>query len=292
MRYLYVLALMAAVAAGALCLEFVFRVTGSSWSIYDRTSAGLVALYVLALILVGLFMRFFAPIDALQYHRLYLARWRVAARGFVTMFAFSSLFVLAFYAVLALHGEVAWSQHARQHVNPADLSQFIVGILVACLLATTEEILFRGFVLNYLRWNASRRVTFGAILCSSLIFASVHNIEDPLAWFTADLFPLFVGLLILGVVLAIIYLETGSLWCSIGFHAGLVAFGEVFLGTGFITIDFKPWWMGGTGDLRTAPLVWVLFIVMAILVIVARKWLYRHLAVERPFVGMPQIARS
>jgi membrane protease YdiL (CAAX protease family) len=111
-----------------------------------------------------------------------------------------------------------------------------------------------------------------------------HNLSDPSAWLTAEEIPLFVGLFLLGVLLAVAYLVTKSLWCPIGLHAALVAFNSAILETNVLAIDLSPWWLGASDDVRKAPLVWLSFIIASCLLMASRRWLNR-LAIETPFVG-------
>ncbi len=40
------------------------------------------------------------------------------------------------------------------------------------VLATSEELIFRSFVVRYLRWNTSAGVTIAAVIVGSAIFSS------------------------------------------------------------------------------------------------------------------------
>lgn len=75
--------------------------------------------------------------------------------------------------------------------------------------ATTEELIFRGFVFqNLFRKNNSNTV----IIASSLLFATVHFGAMPF-----DLI-LFINIFLAGILLCAMYVKTKSLWLSISFH--------------------------------------------------------------------------
>jgi hypothetical protein len=112
-------------------------------------------------------------------------------------------------------------------------------LFVALLVATIEEILFRGALFGSLR----RQYRFWpAALISSGFYALVHFFQQPtgpetVEWFSglttlgqmlrgfADwqtLFPGFLNLGLIGVILALGFERTGSLLFSIAFHASLI----------------------------------------------------------------------
>jgi membrane protease YdiL (CAAX protease family) len=292
LRYLNLAILIVVFAGAAAMLELAFETGGGSLSIYRQRGAGLVILYLLGLLLLGVFVSMAAPIGFGSYAKLYWANKRTAAIGFLAVFLMASTALLVFYAVLASVGQLSWSAEAWQRVAPRLPTLLAVGLLSAWLVAISEEIVFRGVLLSYLRWNGSSAVTIAAITVSALLFAIAHNIRDPLAWLTPSEIPLFIGLVLLAVLLGVTYVVTRSLWCSIGLHSGLLAIGRVLPRGDMIVIDFEPWWLGGTGDfgmggdLRRAPIVWAIFIAMTIVALAARRWLAERFAIE-PFVGMP-----
>jgi len=280
MRYVYLAFMIGAIAAAAAGLEFIFEISGGSLSIHRMSGAGLVILYALILLLLLLFMTVFSPISAASYVRLYWARRLRAASGFFVMFCFGAVGVLILYATLAMAGQLTWSADGWRHIAP-------LGVLTGCAVAITEEIVFRGFVLSFLRWSERTAVTVSAVLFSAFFFAVVHDFADPLNWLTASAFPLFVGLFLIGILLAVTYVVTGSLWCAIGLHAALLVTGRVLPRRDTIVIDYEPWWLGsGAGDLRMAPVVWVFFILVTIVIYAIRSPLRHWLSVES-FVGMP-----
>ena len=117
----------------------------------------------------------------------------------------------------------------------------IIYLFEACLIGLFEETLLRGIILRGLLKDLSRSVS---IISASLFYALLHffsfkvNItvgNHPFAGFTTlagffsphlldiqMILPFIIGLFLLGVVLSLAYLHTGSLYLSIGLHAGLV----------------------------------------------------------------------
>ena len=148
-------------------------------------------------------------------------RWRAAfglgARGAGRLLALgaglylASLPLVMFYAFLwrALLSRMGVDLETQPVVelmagdNPWALRAYLValGTLVA---PVAEEVLFRGIALPLLakRWGAG-----AAVVVTSLVFASLH-------FNAASFAPLFV----LGLVLALAYVYSGSLWTSIAIH--------------------------------------------------------------------------
>jgi uncharacterized protein len=113
------------------------------------------------------------------------------------------------------------------------------GILTAIGVAVLEEVLFRGGIFGGLRrvfrWQL-------ALLSSSAIYALMHFLEDTkflgeVRWWSGlELIPQmfagsaslneaaarFTNLALVGILLGLAYQRTGSLWFSIGLHAGWI----------------------------------------------------------------------
>lgn len=128
----------------------------------------------------------------------------------------------------------------------------------AAFIGVFEEVFFRGFVLQgFLRFQ--RR--WVAVISSSLFYAVTHFLHpknfvvegevsllfslksllrflDPLMT-PEKIFPYFLGLFLLGMVLAYAYLKTGRLWFSIALHGTWVYL--IKMDSGFI----RPTYLGG-----------------------------------------------
>lgn len=82
-------------------------------------------------------------------------------------------------------------------------------ILLFALVAITEEVFCRGYLLNNLLEKMPRNV---AIIVSSLIFSLMH-VWNPHFGLIG-----FINIFLSGVLMARIYLNTGDLWAPIGLH--------------------------------------------------------------------------
>src|SRR5690606_5300440 len=114
------------------------------------------------------------------------------------------------YVIVGMLGGVQVSQEAVAQLTWKILERTIIAMFIVVILATTEELIFRVFLMRYLRWSAAPAVTIGAVLFSSLVFATSHNLTDPLAWLSPSEHPLFIGLFLLGILLCTAYIASGS----------------------------------------------------------------------------------
>jgi len=145
----------------------------------------------------------------------------------------------------------------------------------AAVVATIEEILFRGGVFGGLRrmfyWPL-------ALVLSSLIYALVHflqraDLTGAIAWHSGlellprmlggfanvhALVPGFFSLTLAGVLLGLAYQRTGNLYFSIGLHAGWIFWLKIF---GAFTVDVPQTaaWFWGTGKMIDG---WLAFLVL------------------------------
>jgi membrane protease YdiL (CAAX protease family) len=192
-------------------------------------------------------------------------RWKRIFAGFAVTLTVSFLAAAAVENLVLilvgtpLYSSAVWQSLSWKRVTISDPSW--VGVI---LVATVEELIFRGVLFNYLLYGTSRWRVARATLISSVIFALVHNLRDPLSWFTVDKAPLLLGLTLLGMLLAIAYVTTGSLACSAGIHTGLAWIGLLNGRTHLDGLLRGSWLMGASKDLRTAPVVWALFIVLMV----------------------------
>ena len=124
---------------------------------------------------------------------------------------------LSFTAVLLVGGAAvltgnrvwegfAWSEAARP-------------VAVGAAVGIFEELFFRGVIFGALRrdWGVAR-----ALWASSLIYAALHFWSAPPKEM-AGVLPALVSLTGLGALLAWCYVRSGSLYLSVGVHAGAVA---------------------------------------------------------------------
>ena len=163
----------------------------------------------------------------------------------------------------------------------------------AVVVATIEEVLFRGALFGALR--AAQSVTV-AIIVSSAVYAIVHFFERPPAPETVDwssgfttlgrmlagfkdaerLVPAFFTLLMAGIILAMAYQYTGTLYFSIGLHAGWIFWLKIYRAT--TTPDLRAhasFW--GTGKLIDG---WLAVAVMGMLLMGLQVWRRRYIRVD------------
>jgi membrane protease YdiL (CAAX protease family) len=284
MRYLYICLFLVFLPIPLALLEGLYRVTGSGLSIFDTRGFGQVSMLFTVILMVFGYVTLIAKDSVRDFFMLYLRNWRTALRGFLVMLAIAWAIVIAAYVLMGLLGYVHWSMDAWNEMTWRVARRTGVALLVVLVLAITEELMFRVFLMRYLRWNTSKAVTIGAVVFSSLVFASVHNLTDPLAWLQPEEAMLFVGLFLLGVLLCITYLATGSFWCAVAVHSGLLG-SKVFLRrTEVLDVSTGSWWLN-TPDLRATPLTWALFVGLAIGIYLLRKPLTACFSIERPVVS-------
>lgn len=88
-------------------------------------------------------------------------------------------------------------------------------LLLALWISTTEELIFRGFLLNQLQTDFSM---WEAAIISSGIFAGLH-----LVWEVQETLPQLPGLGLMGLILVLAWwVDEGNLGLAIGLHAGWI----------------------------------------------------------------------
>lgn len=92
-----------------------------------------------------------------------------------------------------------------------DGSEFFLSIVLMLIVAVSEEMVFRGYLLNNLMDSFDKRV---ALLISALLFTVAHSLNPNLN--PVAIVNLFLG----GVLLGINFIYTKTLWFAIGFHFG------------------------------------------------------------------------
>ncbi|HEY5297957.1 MAG TPA: CPBP family intramembrane glutamic endopeptidase [Verrucomicrobiae bacterium] len=187
-------------------------------------------------------------------------------------------FALGFISLAVVAG-IAFGFHDRIFAANLDAHK-IVGtifsaIVAAAIVATLEEILFRGGIFGGLRrfiyWPF-------ALVISSVIFALVHflqrgEITGAITWHSglellpqmlrgfADfhaLVPGFFNLTLVGILLGLAYQRTGNLYFSIGLHAGWIFWLKTY---GAFTTGSAPAqiWFWGSGKMIDG---WLAFFVL------------------------------
>jgi membrane protease YdiL (CAAX protease family) len=158
--------------------------------------------------------------------------------------------------------------------------QLAHAFLTGAVVALIEEVFFRGFILQSLLKDLRAGV---AVFWTSVFFAIVHffnaaDLPNPgwlapfygfkaVAYFFQPLrtpsewIPGFIGLFLVGVVLAYACLWTRSLYLAIGLHAGWV-FTIKAEGIFLVRLkSFYPWFFGG-GEIVTGVFGWIMLLFM------------------------------
>jgi CAAX protease family protein len=169
-----------------------------------------------------------------------------------------------------------------QHLTAHKIVGTIFGAIgTAAVVATLEEILFRGGIFGGLR-----KVTYWpfALIISSAIYAIVHffqraEITGAIHWNSglillpqmlrgfADfhaLVPGFFNLALVGILLGLAYQRTGNLYFSIGLHAGWI-FWLKTCGAFTTTAPRAAIWFWGSGKMIDG---WLVFFVLAVLLLI------------------------
>ncbi|MEM1238741.1 MAG: type II CAAX endopeptidase family protein [Cyanobacteria bacterium P01_H01_bin.26] len=164
----------------------------------------------------------------------------------VLIFSFSS-FLLLFYPVSLVAPDFVEARLTEQllsveTVSP-DLYRYLMLFVVIVFAPIAEEFVFRGILLQ--RWAVRWNLPAGIVL-SSVLFGLLH-INNP------------IGLTMFGVVMALLYIRTRSLWVPIIAHAlnNIVAVAPELLSSSPQTFDIgdfqQSWWVGLIGLCLAAP---------------------------------------
>ena len=177
-----------------------------------------------ALIASAITMR---ALDRRSWRALGLGFDRIAARATIFGLAFGVVLIVIAVALMLATGDLAFTRDAAA----GDAASAVLGSFAALALpAAAEEAIFRGYPIQVLTRVAGAPL---AVLTTSAAFAAVHAdnpAADPLA--LANIF-------LAGVLLAVVYLRTGSLWAATAVHLGW------------------NWGMAGLFDLPVSGLAWI-----------------------------------
>ena len=255
----------------------------------DGHGAGQITMYAAALVCVLLYEGTFGRDTPITFIGLYLKSWRRSIAGFLTFAAISSLISSIAILLMIAMGSVVFNPEAIASLSMNAITALLISMPIASVLALVEESMFRAFMLRYLRWNASLATTITAILFSSFVFALVHNLSDLLGWLEPKMMQLFIGLFVLGVILSVVYISTGSLLCAVGLHAGFLFVEHERLYTQSVAFTGDQWWMAVDGDVRTAPVTWLIFALIGLGIFLARHQLHPRFAIETPVLASSDV---
>lgn len=181
--------------------------------------------------------------------------------------------MIALGAVMALAGSIT-----PQITEPfySILRSAVKALITAALVGFLEELFFRGVLFKGLLEDARPATAFmiaNVLYAASHFFKPPENFQpsglDPLAGFRfvgaslerfldpAAILPGLVGLFIIGVVLSYALLRTGSLYLSIGLHAGWVFAIKMMSDFGAFTRDDLGWAFGAKPKIVSGVVTWV-----------------------------------
>ena len=185
---------------------------------------------------------------------------------------FSALFILSAGALILL---AAGNLHFIDFdFYPEDLMLYV---LVMLLVAFTEELVIRGYILNNLLDSFPKWI---ALLISATLFALFHFLNPEFNWLS------LVGIFVGGLLIGLNYIYTKNLWFGIFFHFAWNYFqGPVFgfkvsgLETDSMlvqNIKGPVWWTGGPFGFEASLLACLLIIVVAVYLAIYYKRMNRH----------------
>lgn len=153
------------------------------------------------------------------------------------------LFMVVSCAIVGALGGV----HISWQPTPGFNATVLLGVLAMVILSSVvEEIVFRGVILEAVRqWVGPRT----GVIVSSVVFGAMHLLNPGATVWSAVAIAMEAG-----VLFGILYLVTGSLWVTIGIHAGwnlteallgIPVSGEHPQGLLTVTPTGSPWISGG-----------------------------------------------
>jgi len=118
-------------------------------------------------------------------------------------FSLGLVMIAAGFLLLLLLHEISW-----EGTNP-DVVKLVLSLVLFIAVGFTEELIFRGYILNNLMRSMNRYV---ALLVSSILFSLVH-----IGNANFDVIS-FVSILFAGLLLGLPYIFTKSLWLPVTLH--------------------------------------------------------------------------
>ncbi len=211
-------------------------------------------------------------------------------RQFLFGFLMAGISLLIYYSLAILFG--AWIIHVDFDSAGIIVSKIIKYVLLGCLIGFIEEAFFRGFILQSFMEDMSLPV---AVCACSLIYSMLHFFRadvhvatgfqafvgfttiiqffKPLFFQFIKNLPSIIGLFLVGVVLSYAFIQTKSLYLSIGLHSGWIF---MMKADGLFLVRIREMWGWFFGDskLVTGILVW--FFLLCILVVIKKIYNNTH----------------
>jgi len=266
-------------------VQAVLKGIDSPYLLTQRNGPGQVTLYALGLCAILWFCQRVAGVNPFHFFIGYLRDWRRALRGFLFCWLIATSAMLIVHFVMIANGSASISWDDVANFGFKGFRTTVSAMLAMLVLVLAEELIFRSFVLRYLRGSPARAVTIIAILVASAIFSLSHTVSLGARLGSSDLLDLLFGLFMLGVLFSTVYVTTGSLTCAMGIHAGVLGFKVFLRKTHFIQYNDNAL-MGGS-DLRTGPVLWLIMLAFIAAFVLARHWLYRRYWIEPAYAADP-----
>jgi membrane protease YdiL (CAAX protease family) len=247
---------------------------------------------LLVTLAVGFTARRWAPWSSLV--RRGFVGCRRPARDLCFGLGVAAVLVTVYVGMFLASGKVAWSPDPVGYVTRKVVEYLAAGGLIALVEELTfRAVLFRAMLRD---WGACR-----ALVASSALYAVLHCISGSLVtgpgwrpaigldllrvYFTdarGSLLPdlrLMTGLFLLGLLLAYLYLRTGSLWASIGVHGGIIFAIKIMKKFLDRTDGFPVWLLGDYQFVVSGVACWPVLAgaLLAVIWLAPRGALYRRL---------------
>ena len=176
---------------------------------------------------------------------------------------------------------------AHANDTSANLWRLIPKYFISAIaIAIIEEGFFRAFLLRGMEGDFGRTA---ALLLSSAIYSITHLIRSPAKFYVTGIHPLagietlglsvgrlanpalmlptFIGLFLLGIVLAEAFLETGTVYFGIGLHAGFVMGAKLWPRMTAAGLALPGWLRGwGSQPLISGLAAWTVAIAILLLI--------------------------
>ena len=194
-----------------------------------------IALFTLGgtIVTVGIFRRFIDQ-ETFQSMGFYLNGYRKES---IAGLGIGALIMATGFSALVFFKEIQWTG------TNVDLSNILLGVVLFVLVALSEELLLRGYVLNNLMKSMHR---MAALLVSSVFFSLLHIFNANFSWIG------FCNIILAGILLGLPYIYTKSLWLPIALHFSWNFFQGIIFGfnvSGHVTYSLLT-------QSRTADNIW------------------------------------
>ena len=144
MRIITLLGLIAGIFLASYVAQSILNAVGISIDLMAASGAGQIVNYVIVLVCAYLFATLVWRQSVAGYFQLYFQNWRKALGGFAVCAGLALGVGLLWYLFVFAAGGARWSSAAWAATDARALLKLLLPDLIAIILATTEEILFRS----------------------------------------------------------------------------------------------------------------------------------------------------